>query len=232
MGIKRDLATLDHALAGMRRNPAAAPSSRALSRWFDAQPDGDYTCTDCGRVGPKHYVQPQHPYYAEGRTGTALCTDCTNRHNAEARAARRRALAEEPRCAAAPCSKRGAWNVAGVLLCGGHKRRVQNAYGRMGVWAGVAEYDRESILRAAQRDGTVRNPGYRERLEAAAASVADQRVAERRARVQHLLGRDRRPVCGDRDPMARTTPHAARVSCKTCQRIRRDRLVDAYRADR
>ena len=90
-------------------NPTGAPSNRALSRWYDAQPDGDYTCTSCGRVGPKHYVQPQHPYYVEGRTGVASCTDCTNRQNEETRArgraaksAERASAADKQRAAHAP----------------------------------------------------------------------------------------------------------------------------------
>lgn len=132
-----------------RGNPGA-PSTRALSRWYDAQPDRDYKCTDCGRVGPKHYIQPQHPFYADGREDVARCSDCISRLNREARTRRRQQLASEPRCDVPACGKRGAWDVAGVLLCGAHKRRARDSYAMLGVWGGVAPQDRASILKAAQ----------------------------------------------------------------------------------
>ena len=79
------------AARGAKRNPSPvqnprAPSSKELGRWFNAQSKGDYTCTDCGKVGEKTYVQPVHPFFEGGRTDVARCADCTNRHNAEIRA--------------------------------------------------------------------------------------------------------------------------------------------------
>lgn len=97
----RDLARLDRAVRRLEGNPSSAPSSRAISRWYDQQPDGDYTCADCGKVGPKHYVQPQHPFYAEGRKDVARCSDCINQRNADARARNKAARAEERAGAAA-----------------------------------------------------------------------------------------------------------------------------------
>ena len=51
------------------------PTEKQLRAWWNTQPKiGAATCTYCGKVGPVHYVQPQHPCYAEGREGVFRCT--------------------------------------------------------------------------------------------------------------------------------------------------------------
>lgn len=90
-----------------------APTERALLKWWNAKAAEleatsvrTLTCADCGRVDATHYVQPQHPYYADGRDDIARCGDCIDRRNNETRAARRDQLAQRPndcqRCAARP----------------------------------------------------------------------------------------------------------------------------------
>jgi hypothetical protein len=63
-----------------------------FARWWDAQPDGPYRCADCGRVGPKAYVQPQQGM------GIALCSECIAHRNQQRREERKRELAGMPRC--------------------------------------------------------------------------------------------------------------------------------------
>ena len=131
-----------------------APTARAMRAFWESQPEGDYTCADCGTVGPKTYIQPQHPYYARGAEGTALCADCINRHNRDGRAARKAELAAEPRCDV--CTRRGTVRTYGVLLCGAHLRNVSNAHDRNMGFSGMAlfmtppAYSRETILEMAR----------------------------------------------------------------------------------
>lgn len=131
------------------------PSPRALSVWYAEQPPGPYTCHDCGTTGPRHTVQPQHPFYMEGREGLALCPDCITARNVAARAERKRQLDAEPRCEIPGCTRRGAWKMRGVLLCGACKARVQRSHleemagaGCLGLFL-VPEYDRADVLRLA-----------------------------------------------------------------------------------
>ena len=105
----------------------AAPSSRALIAWWHAQPRGDRTCTGCGRVDTVDYVQPQHPYYAAGRAGVALCAECINKSHKVAADTRKAYLASLPRCAG--CRRRGTLVLtgSGVYLCRRHFQTVEGA---------------------------------------------------------------------------------------------------------
>jgi hypothetical protein len=91
----------------------------------------------------------------EGREGLALCPNCIAARNATAKTERKRQLAAEPRCEVPGCSRRGAWRVRRVLLCGAHKDRAQRAHlgemvgaGGLGLFL-VPDYDRADILRLA-----------------------------------------------------------------------------------
>ena len=101
------------------------PTDRALSAWWTAQPDGPHTCADCGRQDSKAYVQPQHPYYAGGVEGTALCPDCIALRNERSREARRAQLAAAARCEVPRCGRRAAYSHNGVGICGAHLKRAQ-----------------------------------------------------------------------------------------------------------
>ena len=74
-------------------------------------------CVDC--AGP-----------ASGELGSGehICSSCWNRRVDGRRAARKVQLAAMPRCSC--CSRRGAWRVYGILLCGLHKRNVQRSHDR------------------------------------------------------------------------------------------------------
>ena len=135
--------------------PPKAPTDRQLSKWYEAQPSGTYTCTDCGHQDSKAYVQPQHPYYAEGKTGTALCAPCIRKHNEAWKIARKKQLDSEPRCEL--CNRRGLWRVgyARVLLCGAHKRKVDQAHNRLAVATGGlalfhSDYTADDVRRMAK----------------------------------------------------------------------------------
>lgn len=112
------------------------PSEKALCRWYDEQPDGDRPCSDCGKVGPKHYVQPQHPFYAGGVEGRSLCGDCIavkQREHAERRKAQ---LAARPKCEA--CGKRPqTWTVCGAQVCGPCKTRSLRALNKRAHGSGL-----------------------------------------------------------------------------------------------
>jgi hypothetical protein len=56
----------------------SAPTDRALLKWWDVKAAElraadvlALTCADCGKVDSPAYVQPQHPYYADGRDDIA-----------------------------------------------------------------------------------------------------------------------------------------------------------------
>jgi len=137
------------------------PTTRRLNAWYAAQPrTGDATCTYCGTVGPVAYVQPQHPFYAEGREGVYRCTDCLNAANALRQAARRAQLAAAPRCEVPGCRRRGNWRAAGVLLCGRHLKTAQREHTRVaggfGILGGLMDYDRIDVLRWANAAATAR----------------------------------------------------------------------------
>ena len=137
--------------------PMKAPTDRQLSKWFAAQPSGPYTCTDCGHRGDKAYVQPQHPYFAEGKTGAALCAPCISKHHETWKIARKKQLDAEPRCEL--CNRRGAFYVgyARVLLCGAHKRKAEQAHNRIAMASGglslflsPASYTADDVKRMAK----------------------------------------------------------------------------------
>lgn len=74
-------------------------------------------CSSCPQVGPRHLVQPQED-------GSNRCTECHNKAVEIANADRKAALAARPKCTC--CNKRrGTWKVAGVLMCGYCKSRVE-----------------------------------------------------------------------------------------------------------
>ncbi len=124
--------------------------------WWTAQPE-QQTCRDCGKTGPKHYVQPQPPARrCELATHIpyALCTDCIAAINRRLRAAHRNRLDAMPRCEAPGCDARSTWHVAGVRLCGRHRTAAQTAYERAAARHPLAlviglEYDRSDVLRWA-----------------------------------------------------------------------------------
>ena len=98
-------------------------TNRALLSWYERKvaeygPDAILTCADCGRQDRHHYVQPQHPSFAEGREDVALCGACIGARNVRYRAERKALLAARPkdcdRCGARPHT----WRVAGWKLCG------------------------------------------------------------------------------------------------------------------
>ena len=142
---------------GTSMNP---PSLKALNTWIRQQPDGDYTCACCGKVGPHYYVQPQHPFWADGKTGLdgkapARCTDCFNEAHRQARTDRKAELAALPRCEVPGCSRRGAWRSRGVLPCGTHLKNAKNGHARAAMNGGILgaltlDFDRTDILRWAQ----------------------------------------------------------------------------------
>lgn len=132
-----------------------APTDKALTRWWDEQPEGNYTCSGCGRTDDKTYVQPQHPFYANGREDTALCGDCLNDANAALRAARKAELDAMPRCEIEGCQRRGAQRLVAVLLCGRHAKRVQEAHHRnmrenpFSIFAPTPDYSRDQLVKMA-----------------------------------------------------------------------------------
>ncbi len=107
-----------------------APTPSQLSKWWDNQPSGDYTCTDCGKTDSKSFVQPQHPFFADGHNDVARCADCTSARNRVIDRDRKAELAALPRCEI--CNRRGAWKVGHehVLLCGHHKGKALREYQR------------------------------------------------------------------------------------------------------
>jgi len=135
---------------------------RGLSEWFGALPErGPYRCVDCGKEGPKAYVQPQAVKAGRGRyvtemidgTPLALCAECITARNTRARERVKVRRAAEPRCECAGCARRGNYHVgaARVLLCGRHWKRAQHAYnpGWLGLFQAPA-LDRAAILRLAE----------------------------------------------------------------------------------
>jgi hypothetical protein len=105
-------------------------------------------CSTCPRTGLDYYVQPQPD-------GTYRCSDCHNRAVEQWRAERKAELAALPRCSC--CKRRGTWNVAGILLCGHHKKAVERArYAETKgtpaflLMFGAAPISREHVLRLAQ----------------------------------------------------------------------------------
>lgn len=139
------------------------PTSKALIAWWEAQPKGPRTCTDCGKTDDAAYVQPQHPYYASGRTGEARCTDCITAANKRSREARREELRAAPHCQVGQCEQRGAFRVGGaaVLMCGRHKKQAERAHNRnmesmpggMALFMAPPAYSAETLLAMAERGG-------------------------------------------------------------------------------
>jgi hypothetical protein len=102
--------------------------TKAEIAFWDSIPDGAVqTCSDCGKQGPKAYVQPQYR-----NPGTALCSDCINRRNVAAAERRKAQLAAMDRCEVEGCRRRGNWKVGRppVLLCGRHKAAAMRAYAK------------------------------------------------------------------------------------------------------
>ena len=130
-----------------------APTSKQVLAFWATVPEGEYTCADCGRTDSKAYIQPQHPFFAEGRTDVARCADCISRRNDAARARRKVQLDSMPRCEIPMCKRRGLWKVGPqqVLLCGAHFKRAKRGYGKVQSGNPFALFmpgpmDRDSIL--------------------------------------------------------------------------------------
>jgi len=132
------------------------PSDKILLKWWDSQPKGIYTCSDCGREDREYLIQPQHPAFTKGIEGIALCGDCINRHNEQQRKERKKELDSLPRCEVPGCERRGTWKVAGhTLLCGWHlknvKRQHEKAIGQAGILGALCfdGYYKHQILEMA-----------------------------------------------------------------------------------
>jgi hypothetical protein len=135
------------------------PTPRQLSDWYMKQPQCENTCADCGKVGPSAYIQPQHPFYAGGQVGTALCADCIAQRNEDSRAKRKTELAAMPRCEVPACNRRATYRVGAVKLglCGAHLKRTRTAHNRimeggggMALFMPAPAYSREDLLRMAK----------------------------------------------------------------------------------
>lgn len=110
-----------------------APTNRELIAWWDAQGKGPFTCADCGRVDNGAYVQPQHPFYAEGVSGIARCGECISVRNRAAREKRKADLRAMARCEVPGCRRRGTNRVMAAgnpLICGPHLKRANAAVAR------------------------------------------------------------------------------------------------------
>ena len=118
------------------------PTNRQLLAWWDAQPKGPRTCTDCGRVDSSSYVQPQHPYWSGGVEGIALCGNCIGRRSDKRRADRKAQLAQRPKDCARCGARPHRWIYGSFRLCGrcltATKRehsRAMAAAGTLGIFA-------------------------------------------------------------------------------------------------
>ena len=119
-------------------NNIKVPADKTLLKWWDQQPKGIYTCSDCGREDREYYIQPQHPAFTKGIEGIALCGDCINKHNEQQRKERKKELDLLPRCEVPGCKRRGTWRVAGhTLLCGWHLKNVQKQHNKAMANAGI-----------------------------------------------------------------------------------------------
>ncbi len=131
------------------------PSDKKLLKWWDEQPRGIYTCSDCGRKDTNSYIQPQHPAYAKGVEGICLCGNCINEHNEKSRKQRKKVLDEMARCEVPGCKHRGTWKVQGTLLCGWHLKRFKKQHNKTMAGAGMlgmfttVEYYKHQILEMA-----------------------------------------------------------------------------------
>lgn len=128
------------------------PTNRELLSWWDRQPRGQHTCSDCGKIDDAAYVQPQHPFYAQGREGMALCGDCIGAHHRAAAAKRKAQLAAEPRCEVGGCKRRGAVRARGALLCKAHFERAQNRLQGFGIFGMAFDANRDAVLSLAGKD--------------------------------------------------------------------------------
>ena len=137
------------------------PTTKQLNAWSRKHAPDRYeirTCHDCGTVGPEWEVQLQHPYYMDGIEGLALCVPCINDRNLRANEARKKQIADLPRCEVPGCTRRGTWRMgyARVLLCGRHSAKVKTRakndaanLGAIGLFGGV-DYPRDQMLAIAQ----------------------------------------------------------------------------------
>ena len=124
-------------------------TTKAFRKWWDEQ-DEEQTCTTCGKQGPKHYVQPQHPKHTGGPEGTACCSDCYNAAVFARRARRKAELDAMPRCEVPGCKHRGNYRSAGTLICGRHMKRAQRAHAKNMQGAGwLALFERPQMTREA-----------------------------------------------------------------------------------
>jgi hypothetical protein len=101
-----------------------------------------------GAVDAGHATRDGNRY--DGR-GKEFC-EAWNRAYALRKQARKLELAQEPRCEL--CTRRGSWNVAGVLLCGAHKKKAKTGHARqmvpLGFMGMIAKYDRRDVIRWAK----------------------------------------------------------------------------------
>lgn len=152
-----------------------APTLKAMRAFWEQHPPHlIYRCADCGKEGQGHYIQPQHPHYAQdiivsptiGVAGAqsqvpALCTDCITTRNRGYKEKRKAALATALRCEISGCTKRQTWTVAGVDLCGWHKTKAIQGHGKaaynMGPFGLFASdwFDRNDVLRWAAGESEV-----------------------------------------------------------------------------
>ena len=107
------------------------PTPKQMSDFYMSLPrQQQCTCSECGMTGPSSEVQPQHPFYAGGKVGTAKCVQCISKHNRERRENRKAEMAALPRCEVPGCKRRGNWKAGQekVLLCGHHLKAAKIAH--------------------------------------------------------------------------------------------------------
>lgn len=133
------------------------PTPAAMSKfWENITPSQLFTCHDCGRTDRSRFVQPQHPYWMDGREGLALCTNCLNEHKRQQAIERKAQFAAMPRCEC--CTHRATYTSFGVYLCGRHLNNAKRAHernaggmGGMGLFVPV-HYTPEEIRQMAREE--------------------------------------------------------------------------------
>ena len=129
-----------------------------VAAWDAAEPI--QTCARCGCVGRKSDVQPQVWNLAEYRRApSAYCVPCISASNAEARAARKAALAAAPRCCVPSCGMRANLTHNGTGICGRHfkraratveRRAVDSGFACFGLFGGPTLLSRAALIEAAR----------------------------------------------------------------------------------
>jgi hypothetical protein len=133
-------------------------SKRYVDAWSGPVP---CTCSTCGEHienGDQLVRFDERERREVERYDRFRCLACAQREHAEHKVRRKAELDDMPRCEVEGCTHRGNWNVAGVLLCGRHKSKVEAAHRRTlaAMPGGVGLFvpytpERHVILRWAQQ---------------------------------------------------------------------------------